>query len=113
MLFGRWGGGGGEIGGRRWIRWRAWHHLCIPKEWGGMSFKSLKDFNVTMLNKQAWRIIQNPMSLLARVYKAKYFPRWSFSEAGRGYNPSFIWSSLVETQTVIKRNNRWSVGNGR
>lgn len=64
------------------------------------------------LGKQAWRLINQPNSLLARTYKAKYYANNNFLEAQLGSNPSFIWSSILETQTVIKRRSRWRVGDG-
>lgn len=50
---GKWGNEGG-------IRWRAWKDLCVPKKWGGMGFRRLKEFNIALLCKQAWNIITNP-----------------------------------------------------
>lgn len=67
---------------------------------------------MALLGKQARRLIQNPNSLLARTYKAKYYPNHHFLEAKIGGNPSFIWSSILEAQGVIMSNYRWRVGDG-
>lgn len=104
---------GNKSGGGRGIRWMAWQYLCVSKRWEGMGFRSLREFNVAMLSKQAWRIIQNPLSLMARIYKAKYFPNQTFLQARKGNNPSFILSSIIESQEVIRRSCRWRVGNGK
>lgn len=80
-------------GGRRenkGIHWKAWGKLCYPKRWGGLGFRSLRDFNLAMLSKQSWRLINNPNSLAARILKARYYPGSSFLEANLGTNPSFI-----------------------
>lgn len=102
----------GSCDERKGIKWKAWNGLCKPKKWGGMGFRNLRNFNVAMLCKQSWRIMQNPDSLVARFYKARYFTNSSFLEARKGGNPSLIWSSLLETQEVIRRHSRWRVGNG-
>lgn len=39
-----------------------------------MGFQNLQAFNLAMLAKQAWRILTSLDSLIARIYKAKYFP---------------------------------------
>ena len=39
-----------------------------------MGFKNLQAFNLAMLAKQGWRLLMNPNFLVARVYKAKYYP---------------------------------------
>ena len=54
-----------------------WERVYQPKRFGGLGFKSFKTMNQAMLNKQFWKINHQPHSLLARTYKAKYFPRGS------------------------------------
>lgn len=109
IMNGFWWGCEGE--GRKGIRWKAWEHLCAPKSWGGMGFRRLREFNLAMLSKQAWRLLHNHSSLVARVFKAKYYPHCSFLDAKCGSNPSFIWKSVLESQDIIRNNSRWRVGN--
>ena len=97
----------------RKLAWIAWENICIPKADRGMGFKDLKAFNLALLAKQGWRIIQNPDSLLHRVLKAKYFKSTSFLEAQLGSNPSYTWRSLMEAKSIVERGMRWSIGNGR
>lgn len=92
-----------ERGGSKGIRWRAWSHLCVPKKWGGLGFRSMREFNLALLSKQAWRIVQNPSSMVAKLLKSKYFPNSSFFEAKKGSNPSFVWSSILETQEIVRK----------
>jgi len=56
------------------MHWLSWETLVSPKAEGGLGFRDLHSFNMAMLAKQGWRIIQNPTSLCARILKAKYFP---------------------------------------
>lgn len=65
----------------RKIAWVSWKNLCKPKVDGGMGFGDLKAFNLALLGKQGWWILQNPTSLVHRVLKAKYFAKSSFMEA--------------------------------
>ena len=53
----------------RKIHWKRWNVLCNPKEAGGLGFQSLSNFNSAMLAKQTWRVVDNPESLIARIYK--------------------------------------------
>lgn len=102
----------GDSGSSSGIRWKSWNRLCAPKKWGGLGFRSLRDFNVALLSRQSWNIINNPSTLAAKVLKAKYFSNCSFLEVNKGNNPSFIWSSLYETRDVIRRSTKWRVGKG-
>ncbi|KAK2637399.1 hypothetical protein Ddye_032191 [Dipteronia dyeriana] len=63
----------GSRGGKRKIRWVSWSKLCKPKNQRGLGFKHLTVFNQSLLEKQAWRVLNGPESFAARVLKAKYF----------------------------------------
>ena len=95
MMNGYWWGYSNSKG--RGIRWFSWEKLCMPKKFGGLGFKHLHEFNLSMVAKQAWRLLINPSSLVARIFKAKYFPYTSFLNAKLGSNPSYIRRSLMAT----------------
>ncbi|XP_031120574.1 uncharacterized protein LOC116023707 [Ipomoea triloba] len=97
----------------RGIHWKAWDKLCIPKKYGGLGFKDLRAFNLAMLGKQAWRFLTRPQSLVARVYKARYFPKSSFVDAALGSNPSFCWRSIMAAHELVCAGVQRRIGNGR
>ncbi|KAK6121791.1 hypothetical protein DH2020_044471 [Rehmannia glutinosa] len=43
-----------------------------------------------------------PSSLIARVFKAKYFNNSTFIEAQLGHRPSWTWRSIIQGQRVLK-----------
>ena len=58
----------GQRGQESKIAWVSW------KMNGGMGFRNLQAFNLAMLAKQGWRLISNPNSLVAQIYRARYYP---------------------------------------
>ncbi|KAF5444911.1 hypothetical protein F2P56_034003 [Juglans regia] len=70
------------------IHWMSWRKMCEQKGKGGFGFKDLHVFNLSLLAKQGWRIMQETDSLIHKVSKAKYFPHGVFLEAGLGKRPS-------------------------
>ena len=90
-----------------------WKFLCEPKTHGGIGFKILHDFNVAMLGKQVWKLLLNLKSLVGQIFKAHYFPHTSIAEAGLGYNPSFVWRSLMAAKHVMVRGSRIQIGSGQ
>ncbi|CAH9078499.1 unnamed protein product [Cuscuta europaea] len=106
---GYWWNGKSEKG----VSWTSWELLCQPKNCGGLGFRRLREFNLSIFAKQAWRIFTEPNTLAARVFKARYFPRGNFLNAKLGGSPSFIWRSLFETQSVIKARYKWRIGDGK
>lgn len=70
------------IGNYRWsqqdkentVHWIGWEKLVKPKAQGGLGFRDMYSFNMAMLSRQAWRLIQNPDTLHARVLKSLLLP---------------------------------------
>ncbi|XP_065626763.1 uncharacterized mitochondrial protein AtMg00310-like [Quercus suber] len=102
----------GQRNVERKIPWIAWDKLCKPKVDGGMGFRDLKAFNLTLLAKQGWRLMKNQNSLFHQVFKAKYFANDSFLDAQLGKRPSFAWQSIMAAKDVILEGTRWNIGNG-
>lgn len=93
--------------------WLSWDKLCEVKEAGGLGFKNLKDFNIALLAKQAWRLINNSNPVVTALMKARYYPHSDFLNASIGNNPSYIWRSILEAQDVIRKGLRKKIGDGR
>lgn len=102
----------GNKGGTKGIRWMSWERLCEGKFNGGLGFKDLKQFNVAMLAKQGWRLLNEENSLVSVLMKAKYFPTTNFLIAKLGNNPSYMRRSILESQTIVKQGSRRRIGNG-
>jgi hypothetical protein len=45
------------------IHWFVWWKMCVTKEKGGMDFRDIHCFNLSMLAKKAWRLITTRDSL--------------------------------------------------
>lgn len=95
------------------MHWKIWESLCKPKACGGLGFKDLEAYNITLLGKQLWRMMSNPDSLMAKVFKSKYFKNSDPLNASLGYRPSFAWRSIFTEKKLIQRGARVIIGNGR
>lgn len=96
----------------RKIHWRRWGILCKPKWSGGLGLRDFEIFNQAMLAKQAWHILQNPQSLVAKVLKAKYFHSSDFLESKLGHRPSFVWRSISRGKELLMKGLVQKVGDG-
>lgn len=94
------------------IHWQSWTSMCKNKLATSMGFKNVRDFNVSLMGKQDWRLLKYPNKLVSRVYKARYYPHGSFLDNEIGSNPSYIWRSVLESQALIKKGVSCRVGNG-
>ncbi|XP_031107044.1 uncharacterized protein LOC116011776 [Ipomoea triloba] len=77
-----------------------------------MGFRFVREMNLAMLGKQGWKLFSDPNALVTRIFKARYFPTCSFLDAGLGSNPSFVWTSIRNSQSLIRRGARVCVGDG-
>ncbi|XP_058753532.1 uncharacterized mitochondrial protein AtMg00310-like [Vicia villosa] len=103
MLNSFWWGGGHHNKG---IRWMSWERMTSLKSEGGMGFRDFKAFNLAMIAKQGWNFLSKPNSLVAKIFRARYFPRSSFLDSKNGNNPSFVWRSLWKAKDVLKLGSR-------
>ncbi|KAK2379858.1 Ribonuclease H superfamily protein [Trifolium repens] len=109
MMNSFWWGGGNDNKG---IKWLAWDRMTYPKALGGMGFRELHSFNLAMIAKQGWNIMTKPHTLVARLYKARYFPNSSLFDSQIGHNPSYAWRGIWKARQVLMNGCRWSIRNG-
>ena len=102
---------GSKRGGRK-PAWVAWDVMTMPKHLGGPSFRHLELFNLALLARQAWRILNDEESLSARILKAVYFPDRSLLEAELGSHPSQIWRAILDGKEVLLQGIIRRIGNG-
>jgi len=104
-----WGGRSNNRG----IKWIAWERVAYPKDFGGMGFQNFKAFNIAMIAKQGWSFLSKLESLVARVFKSRYFPSSSFLGSKLGYNSSFDWRSIWTSCQLLLYGCRRTIGNGQ
>ena len=102
----------GDDNDHKRIHWQEWWKLCMPKGKGGMGFRDLQSFNMTMLAKQVWRLLCNPESLCARVLRARYYPDGKLLNARMKRGSSYTWQSVLAGLNCFKLGYIWHVGDG-
>ncbi|XP_013673701.1 uncharacterized protein LOC106378058 [Brassica napus] len=79
---------------------------------GGLGFRDFHAFNLALLAKQLWRLLQYPHSLLARVLKGTYYRHTNPMKVQKANNPSYGWRSLLASKEVLHKGLRKKIGNG-
>jgi hypothetical protein len=80
---------------------------------GGMGYRDLERFNMVLLAKQGWRLIQQPETLIARIYKEKYFRNGTFLNSELSRRLSYSWRSIKNAKKILQEGLVWRVGDGR
>lgn len=102
----------GSKRGRRKPCWVAWDVMPRPKNLGGLGFCDLEIFNLALLSRQAWRVLNEPSSQSARILKATYFPSCSILEAELGLRPSQVWRAILDGRDILRQGIIRRIGNG-
>lgn len=94
------------------MHWQSWEKMAVPKSKGGLGFRDLELFNDAMLAKQAWRLLENPQSLCARVLKGRYYPTGDILSAGCPAEASRTWKAIICGCDVLRRGLIRRIGDG-
>uniref|UniRef100_A0A803PI32 Reverse transcriptase domain-containing protein n=1 Tax=Cannabis sativa TaxID=3483 RepID=A0A803PI32_CANSA len=52
------------------VSWVSGKRLCQHKNFGGLGFRDLRDYNLSFLGKQGWRLLTMGDTLVGQIYKA-------------------------------------------
>jgi len=86
-----WSAGGSKD--YRKIAWVDWDSICLPKEEGGLGLRRLLQFNLSLLGKWCWRILNEQDGPWYRVFKARYGEEGGqLKEGGADYS---VWWKMV------------------
>jgi hypothetical protein len=78
-----------------------WDDMSKPKFMGGPGFQNIELFNLALLARQAWRLVQEPDSLSARILKAVYYTKSDLLDAKVGGAPSRVWRAIVDGVQIL------------
>jgi hypothetical protein len=101
----------GEEEKKRKVHWASWDILTTPKSRGGMGFRDSALFNQALLARQAWRLLDKPNSLCARLMKAKYFPNGNLLDTVFASDASPSWKGVEHGLDLLKKGVIWRIGN--
>ncbi|XP_021866236.1 uncharacterized protein [Spinacia oleracea] len=99
---------------RKPIYWRSRALLEKHKEQGGLGVHNIKNLNTALVCKQAWRIQNNPQSLVARILLGKYKKSPILIAQNNGILGRVSWSfrSMVRAASNLKLGMGMLVGDG-
>ena len=85
----------------RGIHCAKWEKMCASIEERGIGFPMIHEYNLALLAKHLWRVVQFPNSLVARVLRGKYYRLSSPLRIGAVDNPSYVWTSIIAARKLL------------
>lgn len=103
-----WGGDSAK----NYMSYVAWSRVTVPKGLGGLGLRSLKEMNMALVLKIAWKIASGSSSPWAETIQAKYCPITGFWASTRTYSCTLLWRNLVGLKPLLQFHLVWKIGSG-
>ena len=97
---------------KRGIHWAKWEKVCLHREESGIGFRLIHEFNLALLAKQLWRLVQFPDSLVARVLREIYYRLSSPLRVNAASSPSYVWTSISAARKLLLLEIRQKIHSG-
>ena len=81
-------------------------------EEGGLGFCMIHEFNLALLAKQLWRLVQYHDSLVARVLRGRYYRLCSPLRVISASSPSYVWTSISAARKLLLLRIRQKIHSG-
>lgn len=94
------------------IAWMGWNRLGKTKNKGKLVYRELDYFNLALIAKQGWKLLQQLETLATKVFREKYYPGGLCMESNLGRRPSYAWRSIWNAKQLLQKGLIWKVGNG-
>ncbi|KAK5775425.1 hypothetical protein PVK06_043317 [Gossypium arboreum] len=106
---------------RVWWGWRdeqGLEHISVgsdvlPQKHGGLGFRDIRLFNVALLGRQVWHLINCKNTLCYRVLSSKYFLDGDVFYPKSMDKPSYTWQSIAKAVNILLEGFGWNVGDGK
>ena len=96
----------------KFLAWKSWDKLCVPKVAGGLGFKKFKDINNALLAKLAWMVASKRDSLYVQILQAKYKVDHSWLRFDPPKSASPIWKAIDKAKSIIIKEACYTIGDG-
>nr|GEZ76665.1 reverse transcriptase domain, reverse transcriptase zinc-binding domain protein [Tanacetum cinerariifolium] len=94
----------GASGDKKKIAWIKWYNILASHDKRGLGVGSLKAFNMSLLLKWRWRLLNHPYALWVKVVKAIHGEEVGFELLGS--QSSGVWARIVGDVPLCSRFNR-------
>lgn len=92
----------------------SWDLVCLPREWGRLGLRRIRDMNASLLTKWLWRLISNENSLWKKIIRAKYGTdaRGRFTNKKLSTHGCSVWKGIEIHKGFVEDNMSFKLGAG-
>jgi hypothetical protein len=83
---------------------KSWSSMCIPRNLGGLGFRSMKATNLALIAKLGWKFISDHDCLWVQQLRTKYIKYGDFFSTSSPTNASVIWKGILQSKPLLSSN---------
>jgi hypothetical protein len=80
---------------------KSWNSICLPKEEGGLGFRRMHDFNLSLISKLGWKLLSNSYCLWVSQLQKKYIKYGNFISSPNVSSSSWILKGIKKIKPLI------------
>jgi hypothetical protein len=80
---------------------KSWSSICLPKEEGGLGFRRMHEFNLSLITKLSWKLLSNTKCLWVNQLQKKYIKYGNFISSPNPPSASWLWKGIQKIKPFI------------
>jgi hypothetical protein len=80
---------------------KSWNSICLPKHEGGLGFRRMHEFNLSLITKLGWKMTTNTDCLWVKQLQKKYIKYGDFLSSPTSYSASWLWKGIQKIKPFL------------
>jgi hypothetical protein len=80
---------------------KSWSSICLPKEDGGLGFRRMHEFNLSLTTKLGWKLLSNTGCLWVNQLQKKYIKYGNFISSLNPSSALWLWKGIQKIKPFI------------
>jgi hypothetical protein len=80
---------------------KSWSSICLPKHEGGLGFRRMHEFNLSLITKLGWKMISDTNCLWVRQLQNKYIKYGDFLSSPVSSSTSWLWKGNQKIKPIL------------
>jgi hypothetical protein len=80
---------------------KSWSSICLPKKVGGLGFRRMHEFNLSLIAKLGWKLLSNADCLWVNQLQKKYIKYGNFISSPNPSSASWLWKGIQRIKPFI------------
>ena len=85
---------------KKYLAWKAWDNMCLPRKERGLGFKKSKEFNRTLITKLSW-VVASKRECMHEVAEVQIQSEGGWLRKSKVKNVSPVWRTIEKAKKRV------------